>query len=538
VQVTETVTDAGSAAYTMRELHYSAGWQVIQEGEYIEAELGGQVVYMSDEYNENVWSLAYVDAMVLQDRYDSVDPKPAPERTYAIQDASYTVTSLLQSVGGVWQVVQRHVLDPYGLGQYGSAGPSDGVYDASWNAVASGGEAVSDWRYLHHGGFKTTDGLYHFRHRSYDPYKGKWLQRDPAGYIDGLNLYEYVGSNPVNNVDPSGQLGILATIAIGMGIGALFGGGATICYTGTNGGQTDWSYSNVRWGEVGTNALIGAAAGGVAAAYAVAAVSATSALMLGSSPSPLLATGLSFSEGMLVAAAGGYAGASTYSIADDSMRTGKVDWAKAHSQGVDGAVYSMAAYGIAYGVNRLYSSWQNSRISRVTPRGEMSSRSAPRPGTGNVRLGQRLRDYKMWKTNANIQGKPTAAQFRRFMGAHRAGTKYGRFNLSGSNGSHLYPANTSRFKAWNRMAGRIDSHHGFPREFADDFSRIGLSNINDYVFRLPRQHHLGTVHSGFGGGEYNGWWESFFQGYYGGPTRANALKWLDIHLSNNFVVGN
>jgi len=119
VQVTETVTDAGSAAYTMRELHYSAGWQVIQEGEYIEAELGGQVVYMSDEYNENVWSLAYVDAMVLQDRYDIADPKPAPERTYAIQDASYTVTSLLQSVGGVWQVVQRHVLDPYGGTPFG-----------------------------------------------------------------------------------------------------------------------------------------------------------------------------------------------------------------------------------------------------------------------------------------------------------------------------------------------------------------------------------------------------------------------------------
>ncbi|MCG8376320.1 MAG: RHS repeat-associated core domain-containing protein, partial [Chlorobiales bacterium] len=42
------------------------------------------------------------------------------------------------------------------------------------------------------------------RARHYDPVHGRWLQRDPAGYVDGMNLYEYVRSNPSTGVDPSG----------------------------------------------------------------------------------------------------------------------------------------------------------------------------------------------------------------------------------------------------------------------------------------------------------------------------------------------
>jgi RHS repeat-associated protein len=42
------------------------------------------------------------------------------------------------------------------------------------------------------------------RNRSYDLRHGRWLQRDPAGYVDGLNLYQYVRSGPVWGADPSG----------------------------------------------------------------------------------------------------------------------------------------------------------------------------------------------------------------------------------------------------------------------------------------------------------------------------------------------
>ncbi|WP_223525690.1 RHS repeat-associated core domain-containing protein [Pseudomonas sp. A-B-26] len=48
-------------------------------------------------------------------------------------------------------------------------------------------------------------GLYYYGARYYAPWLQRWVSTDPTGAADGLNLYQFVGNNPLRYVDQAGE---------------------------------------------------------------------------------------------------------------------------------------------------------------------------------------------------------------------------------------------------------------------------------------------------------------------------------------------
>jgi insecticidal toxin complex protein TccC len=73
----------------------------------------------------------------------------------------------------------------------------------AWSAARSAIEAQYT-TVRHSGKERDSSGLYYYGHRYYAPWLQRWISADPAGTVDGLNLFCMVGNNPIRYSDQGG----------------------------------------------------------------------------------------------------------------------------------------------------------------------------------------------------------------------------------------------------------------------------------------------------------------------------------------------
>jgi RHS repeat-associated protein len=101
--------------------------------------------------------------------------------------------------------------------------------------------------------YHAASGLYLTMYRVYDPQTGRWLSKDPIEEEGGMNLYGYVGGDPVSYTDPEG---LCPWCAVGFAMGVWANIGIQLWNNGGDWGALD------PW-QVALSGLAGAASGGL-----------------------------------------------------------------------------------------------------------------------------------------------------------------------------------------------------------------------------------------------------------------------------------
>ena len=177
------IDDMASDTY---DYYYNAGWQVI------EVRLDGVV----NPLEQNVWHPYYVDSLAVR-FYDENVSGSAIDEQYFTHDANFNVSSIVDTGGNV---LERYAYSPYG---------ELTVLDSSFVNV-SGNQSSVDNSYTYTGRrYDKETGFYYYRNRYYHAQLGRFVNRDPIGYIGSQwNLYEYVGGNSFAYVDPYGLIDV------------------------------------------------------------------------------------------------------------------------------------------------------------------------------------------------------------------------------------------------------------------------------------------------------------------------------------------
>jgi RHS repeat-associated protein len=164
---------------------YLDGWQEIEERD------GGGTLLRQIVYG------IYIDEPLVLDRFN-----PSQPRIFYHQNTLGSAHALTDPAA---LIKEGYHYDAYGQQTVYQPGPNGQVDWGGDDVITPGGPSVLGNPYLYTGRrLDTETGLYYYRMRYMNGEQGRFVQRDPLGYVDGMNLYEYVSSNSVNKIDPLG----------------------------------------------------------------------------------------------------------------------------------------------------------------------------------------------------------------------------------------------------------------------------------------------------------------------------------------------
>jgi RHS repeat-associated protein len=139
--------------------------------------------------------------------YDSVN---------VVQELSGPTPTANLLSGGIDQIIARtdsngmasFLADALGsgiaLGDSTGAVQTSYTYEPFGNTTSSGVASTNSFQYT--GRENDANALYFYRTRYYSPTLQRFISEDPIGFGGGINKYAYVGDDPINNSDPSGQV--------------------------------------------------------------------------------------------------------------------------------------------------------------------------------------------------------------------------------------------------------------------------------------------------------------------------------------------
>jgi RHS repeat-associated protein len=179
-KVTESQIAAGQISTRMKERIYLGGFEIYREyqndGNTIA--LGRETLNIMDDKQR---------IAIAETRTFGNDPAPA--RSIRYQFGNHLGAASLE-LDDQAQIISHEEYTPYG--------------STSYQAVPSQTETPKRYRYTG----KERDeesGLYYHGARYYAPWLGRWVSVDPIGIADGVNVYGYVGNNPIRFLDLFGK---------------------------------------------------------------------------------------------------------------------------------------------------------------------------------------------------------------------------------------------------------------------------------------------------------------------------------------------